>query len=737
MRKHCLGITLTCLLGFSPFAFSTTLEAPAEAVIGTTVDVSWADAPADFYDSIYVVTPDQPDEARGIHSSSIQNAKNPVGLKMPEFPGEYELRYWNNVDKQIEARRLITVIDIESSLSAAESAVIGSKVEVTWQAPGNTYDVIALYEKGVADDAKAKASSSITGKANPITVRLPEQPGEFELRYVTTKQKRVLARRPITVLDFESSLSAPDSAIIGSNIEVTWQAPGNTYDVVALYEQGAADNAKAVASSSITSKANPIAVRMPEQPGKFELRYVTTQEKRILARRLITIEDATATLDAPEQVDIGATIEVTWEGPGNQYDLIALHEAGAADDAKAVAGNSITSKRNPIVFRVPETAGDFELRYQTSKTKRILARRPITIGGVVTSLDAPETATADTPLLVSWEGPGNNYDRIALYTADAADDAKAIRTGAILSGKNPVLVNLPEGEGDYELRYVTAQGGTILARRALRIEPAGRLTVVFERSNEISSGQDGNQGSGAVELILDASGSMLQRENGVRRIEIARQVLDELVREHLSDDRQFALRVFGHKEVDKCRTDLEIPLGPLDRSAAAARIASVNAMNLAKTPIADSLAKVSSDLSGASGPKTIILITDGEETCEGDPAAVIASLRSQGLDVQVSVIGFAIDDIELKSDFESWAQLGGGSYFDARSADELIQSLRTVISGPFRVFNAAGDVVGQGVIGGAEIVLPAGIYRVETVSTQPLVIEGVVIKPRELTEAAF
>ncbi len=641
MRKHCLGVVLTCLLGFSPFAYSASLEAPAEAVIGTTVDVKW-EASGNNYDSIYIVAPDAADDAKGINSSSVLNGKNPIGLVMPEFPGEYELRYWSNTDKRIEARGTITVVDTETSLDAPDNSVIGNAIEVKWQGPGNRYDQIALYSQGAADDSKADLSQGITSATKPIIIHLPEQPGEYELRYLTRQQGRILARRPITVTD------------------------------------------------------------------------------------------ATASLDAPGQADIGATIAVNWEGPGNQYDKIAVHAAAAADDAKPVRSQGIVSRRNPISIRLPETAGNYELRYQTAKTDRILARRPLIIGSVAASLDAPETATADTPILVNWEGPGNNYDQIALYPAAAADDAKAITGGTILSGKNPVTINLPDTEGEYQLRYVTTQSGAILARRDLKIQPAGRLAVIFERSN-----QSEQQGSAAVELILDASGSMLQRENGVRRIEIARQVLDELVREHLSDDRQFALRVFGHKEADKCRTDLEIPLGPLDRAAAAEKIAGVNAMNLAKTPIADSLAQVPSDLAGASGPKTIILITDGEETCDGDPAAVIAKLRDQGLDVQVSIIGFAIDDADLKNDFETWASLGGGSYFDARSADELIQSLRTVISGPFRVFNAAGEVVGQGVIGGAEIVLPAGIYRVETIAKQPLVIEAVEIKPRELTEAAF
>jgi hypothetical protein len=195
--------------------------------------------------------------------------------------------------------------------------------------------------------------------------------------------------------------------------------------------------------------------------------------------------------------------------------------------------------------------------------------------------------------------------------------------------------------------------------------------------------------------------------------------------------------VFGHKAADQCRTDLEIALSPLNRTAAAARIAGINAMNLAKTPIADSLAKVPADLAGASGPKTVILITDGEETCDGDPAAVIKQLRAKGLDVQISIVGFAIDDAELKSTFQTWAELGGGSYFDARSADELQRSLRTVISGPFKVLNGKGQVMARGIIGGAEIILPAGSYRIETMGNPAQVIESVTVKPGELTEARF
>ena len=433
------------------------------------------------------------------------------------------------------------------------------------------------------------------------------------------------------------SLDAPEQATIGANVEVSWTGPGENYHTVYVVKAGAPDKARGINSTTILRGKNPVVVVMADEPGAYELRY--WDRKEIIARRPISVVDVPTSLDAPASAKMGSTLEVSWEGPGNDYDWIGLYEASAADAAKSVAGTSILSQKNPVSFRLPEQAGRYDLRYVTAQSKQVLARRPLQIGSVEASLDAPQRATAATLIEVHWQGPGNDYDQIAVFETDAKDDAKSLAQQTILSGKNPVNLWLPEGEGTYELRYRTAQSGQVLARRPITIEPAGRLAVVFERDGEVVH----SQGTGAVELILDASGSMLQRENGTRRIEIARTVLDELVREHLSEERGFALRVFGHKEADKCRTDLEIPLGPLDRQAAAARIASINAKNLAKTPIADSLAKVSADLAGADGPKTVILITDGEETCEGDPATVIQDLRSKGLAVQVSIVGFAID----------------------------------------------------------------------------------------------
>ena len=619
----------------------------------------------------------------------------------------------------------------DAALEAPDEATIGSGVEVRWSGPGNQYDSVYVIAPEAPDEASGLNSASITSGKNPVVV-LPDEPGDYELRYWDRLAKKVLARRAIRAVDVPTSLDAPERARMGESIAVAWTGPGNSYEWIGLFAVDAGAAAEPTARATVLGRS-PVQLHLPETPGAYELRYVTRQSGRVLATRPITIEAVDAGLDAPETALAGATIEVTWEGPGNQYDRIALYTTGAADDAEAVRSQGIVSRRNPVQLRLPEEPGDYELRYVTRQDGVVLARRPIRIGGAATGLIAPERATASTAIEVEWAGPGNDYDAVGLFAPGAADDAEALALATILRGRNPVILNLPDVEGEHELRYRTTQEGRVLARRPIVVEPAGRLEVVFERQGELADGG----GRGAVELILDASGSMLQRENGTRRIAIARQVLTELVREHLGEDRDLALRVFGHKEADACRTDLEIPLGRLDREAAAATIASVDAMNLAKTPIAASLAQVPADLAGASGPKTVVLITDGEETCDGDPAEVLRELRAAGFDAQVSIVGFAIDDADLKSDFESWAELGGGAYFDARSADELAASLRTVISGPFRVLDASGSVVARGVIGGAEVVLPVGVYRVETVGGTPRVLEDVEIRPRETTRIAF
>ena len=93
----------------------------------------------------------------------------------------------------------------------------------------------------------------------------------------------------------------------------------------------------------------------------------------------------------------------------------------------------------------------------------------------------------------------------------------------------------------------------------------------------------------------------------------------------------------------------------------ATRIARVTIGKGTRTPLGATLHAVGSDLAGVEGPTVVVLVTDGQETCKGDPAAEVRALLAQGLDVQLNIVGFAIDDAGLQADLAAWAALGHGT----------------------------------------------------------------------------
>ena len=240
----------------------------------------------------------------------------------------------------------------------------------------------------------------------------------------------------------------------------------------------------------------------------------------------------------------------------------------------------------------------------------------------------------------------------------------------------------------------------------------------------------------AVEVILDASGSMSKKlPSGASRIDVAKQVLANFVSETLPEGTPFALRAFGHIAPSSCETRLDIPLAPLNVSEALSVIAGIEPKLLSQTPIADSLLAVAGDLSNASGPTTVVLLTDGEESCDGDPEAAVSGLRSQGIEVQLAIVSLGLEDPAEVASFEALAESVGASYVDAQDLDSLEESILAALRPPFEVLDAAGEVVARGTVEGDGITLPGGLYTVR-VLTSPIEVFREVRIPAE-TEVAL
>ena len=183
-------------------------------------------------------------------------------------------------------------------------------------------------------------------------------------------------------------------------------------------------------------------------------------------------------------------------------------------------------------------------------------------------------------------------------------------------------------------------------------------------------------------LIMDASGSMARTIKGQSRMEIAKSAASEFIG-NLKNDINFGMIVYGHKgstaekAVSCSGIDVFTPLGTGNRGEANQVISNLKPVGW--TPIADSLSKARSVLvshAGSESNNTVLLVSDGKETCDGSPDSVAASLAQKD-NITVNVIGFDVVG-ETENQLKSVAENGNGQYYSARTTNELSAALKNL-----------------------------------------------------------
>ncbi|GHE20748.1 vWA domain-containing protein [Halomonas urumqiensis] len=230
-------------------------------------------------------------------------------------------------------------------------------------------------------------------------------------------------------------------------------------------------------------------------------------------------------------------------------------------------------------------------------------------------------------------------------------------------------------------------------------------------SLRVTSGEAPIVAAGAVQLIFDASGSMLQRMEGGRRIDIARDIVQRVLDERVPASVPVALRAFGHTEPHSCETELLVAPGDDNHAQVRRAVEGIQAINLARTPLADSLDVVLDDLADYQDQRRlVVMLTDGEETCEGDLEQSVERLVDEGVDVRLNIVGFHIDEIGLQDEFERFATQGGGEYFDSQDGSELSQGLADALAATWRVLDSEKATIAHGRVDGDARSLPPGDY---------------------------
>lgn len=178
-------------------------------------------------------------------------------------------------------------------------------------------------------------------------------------------------------------------------------------------------------------------------------------------------------------------------------------------------------------------------------------------------------------------------------------------------------------------------------------------------------------------LILDASGSMWGQVDGQTKISAARKAVDSILSKWKTSDR-LGLMTYGHRTKGDCKDiELVVPVGDFDPDKIRSAVRGLNPKG--KTPMADSLRAAAEALRSTENKATVILVSDGIETCAPDPCAVAAELKKAGVSFTAHVIGFDVTDPAAKNQLQCIARATGGVYLDAKNASGLENALGRAI----------------------------------------------------------
>ena len=189
--------------------------------------------------------------------------------------------------------------------------------------------------------------------------------------------------------------------------------------------------------------------------------------------------------------------------------------------------------------------------------------------------------------------------------------------------------------------------------------------------------QSCNTADRSVLLILDASGSMNAKlPNGETRIAVAQRAIKG-VAGFVPAQAQLSLRMYGAQSAasqKNCQdTNLAVPFGPASAvgGAITATVDGVKAQGY--TPIAYSLGQAANDFAADAKERVIVLVSDGKETCQGDPLVAAKAVAAKG--ITVHTVGFIVDTA-ARGQLQAIARITGGTYFDAPVGPELPDTLK-------------------------------------------------------------
>lgn len=193
-------------------------------------------------------------------------------------------------------------------------------------------------------------------------------------------------------------------------------------------------------------------------------------------------------------------------------------------------------------------------------------------------------------------------------------------------------------------------------------------------------------GSYNLVIALDASGSMANKIGAKTRMELAKEAIESFVSK-LPKEANVGLRVYGHKgtgtSADKALScasnELVYPIQPYSDADLKTALGAFNPAGW--TPLASAIEEAQKDLNSYQGENdhnVVFIVSDGVETCDGDPVKAAANLKDSGISQVVHIIGFDVKNSEQQQ-LKDVAEAAGGTYTNVKDHRQLQQEFDKTI----------------------------------------------------------
>ncbi len=466
---------------------TATLNPPTPITAGSTFAMEWG-GPDYKNDYISLAKPGSP--VNQYDTFEYTRDGSPLSLRAPTTPGTYILRYIAaGPDQMALATQEVEVVAVSATLESKDTVPAGSKLLVTWTGPNDQNDYIALNEIG--DDLNGELSYAYlkNSTGDSIAIDVPTTPGTYELRYIQNgKPKAMLTSKTITVVPVQATLETINPVPAGSKLLVTWTGPNDHNDYIAFNEVGDDLNGELSYAYLKNSTGDSIAIDVPTTPGTYELRYIQNgKPKRMLTANTITVALVSATLKSKDTVPAGSEMQVTWTGPNDQNDYLAINEVGDDLNGELSYAYLKNSMGDSISLKIPTTPGTYELRYvQNGKPKALLASKTITVVPVSATLEAKETIAAGSDLQIAWTGPNSKNDYVALAEVGSRVQDEIAYAYISRGEGQTVTLKMPNTAGTFELRYI--QNGSPKVQLAARPITITAVTATIAADDTVAAG---------------------------------------------------------------------------------------------------------------------------------------------------------------------------------------------------------------------------------------------------------